>query len=177
MLETPKKKRPTCDTRATRGLVRVLGMAGFVYTHATQTRDWYLEEIRQRYGQTLEEYQKLLEETRMRQFERDLEIERERIEDDEEEEEECTTDDDDDDYDDEDDDYDSFWEGQRDSGEDELSDDEFPAPVPPRRGAAADKLREASELLFEHKDCLPEGVYLKIFDALKCQWDGDYVAD
>ena len=151
-------------------------MADFVhYTHATETRDWYLEEIRQRYGQTLEEYEKLLEERRVRQFERDLaverllEVERERLDDDEEEE--CTTDDDDDD----DDDYDDMWRSA--SEEDEASDDEFPAPVPARRGAAADKLREASELLFEHKDCLPEGVYLKIFDALKCQWDGDCVAD
>ena len=113
----------------------------------------------------------------MRQFERDLaverllEVERERLDDDEEEE--CTTDDDDDD--DDDDDYDDMWRSA--SEEDEASDDEFPAPVPARRGAAADTLREASELLFEHKDCLPEGVYLKIFDALKCQWDGDYVAD
>ncbi len=148
-------------------------MSGFVYTCATETREWYLQEIRQRYSQTFEEYQRLLEEARAQQFERDLEIERERIED--EEEEECTTDDDDDD--DDDFDFDSFWAGQRASEEDEASDDELPAPVPARRGAAADTLREASELLFEHKDCLPEGVYLKIFDALKCQWDGDYVAD
>jgi len=145
-------------------------MAGFVYTCATETREWYLDSIRQRYSQTFEEYQHLLEETRMRQFERDLEIERERLE--AEEEEECTTTDDDDDDDD-----DFVDERGLLSEEEELSDDEFPAPVPPRRGAAADTLREASELLFEHKDCLPEGVYLKIFDALKCQWDGDYVAD
>ena len=163
----------------TRSFVRVFGMSGFVYTHAAETREWYLEEIRQRYGQTLEEYQHLLEETRVRRVERDLalervlEIERKRLEEQEEQEEECTTDDDDDDDydddavdedvdDDDDDDFDSLGE----------TDDESPSSVPPRRDAAADKLREASELLFEHKDCLPEGVYLKIFDALKCQWDG-----
>ena len=144
---------------------------------ALEGPEWYLGELRERRNRTMEEYQHLLEETRVRQFERDLalervlEIERERLE--EQEEEECTTDDDDDydndtideDVDDDDDDF----EGE--------TDDESPSSVPPRRDAAADTLREASELLFEHKDCLPEGVYLKIFDALKCQWDGDYVAD
>ena len=39
-----------------------------------------------------------------------------------------------------------------------------------RDGAAADK-REASEC-FEHKNCCRRA-YLKIFDALKCRWDGD----
>ena len=169
----------------------MLGMAGVANVCVTErSQEWYLQEIRQRYSQTFEEYQHLLEETRMRQFERDLEferefeIERQHIEvarrEEEEEEEECTTtDDDDDDDDDFDDDDDDDFVDERGllSDEDELSDDEFPAPVPARRGAAADTLREASELLFEHKDCLPEGVYLKIFDALKCQWDGDYVAD
>jgi len=153
-------------------------MAGFVYTCATETREWYLDSVRQWHHQTCEEYyQRLLEETRTRQFEEDLEIERERLE--AEEEEECTTTDDDDDDDDDDDgDSDDFVDERGLlSEEEELSDDEFPAPVRARQGAAADKLREASELLFEHKERLPEGVYLKIFDALKCQWDGDHVAD
>ena len=122
---------------------------------------------------------RLAEATRMRQFEDDLEIEREILA--EQEEEECTTDDDDDDdaIDEDVDDDDDMWRSPSESehDHDDHDDHDDPAVVPPRRGAAAEKLRQASELLFEHKDCLPEGVYLKIFDALKCQWDGDSVGN
>ena len=122
---------------------------------------------------------RLAEATRMRQFEDDLEIEREILA--EQEEEECTTDDDDDDdaINEDVDDDDDMWRSPSESehDHDDHDDHDDPAVVPPRRGAAAEKLREASELLFEHKDCLPEGVYLKIFDALKRQWDGDSVVN
>ena len=151
---------------------------------ALEGPEWYLGELRERRNRTFEDVirraeceLRLAEATRMRQFEDDLEIEREILAE-QEEEEGCTTTDDDDDDDtiDEDvDDDDDMWRSPSESehDHDDHDDHDDPAVVPPRRGAAADKLREASELLFEHKNCLPEGVYLKIFDALKCRWDGD----